>query len=93
MTKNHNLTEQLFVVCIIILSIMILSLGVILPNMLLPIYETNVYNYLRQPLSFLQTEEDIKGNKITTEVAYLYITANNMISISDNLEDIIGGRK
>ena len=89
MSKNHNLTEQLFVGCIIIVGIMILSLGVILPNMLLPIYETNVYNYLRQPLSFLQTEEDIEKNKITTEVAYLYISANNMISISDNLEDII----
>ena len=68
---------------------MIVSLGVILPNMLVPIYETNVYNYLRQPLSFLQTEEDIKQNEITTEVAYLYINANNTISISDNLEDII----
>ena len=87
--KNHNLTEQLFVVCMIILGIMIVSLGVILPNMLVPIYETNVYNYLRQPLSFLQTEEDIKQNEITTEVAYLYINANNTISISDNLEDII----
>lgn len=89
MMKNHNLTEQLFVVCMIILGIMIVSLGVILPNMLVPIYETNVYNYLRQPLSFLQTEEDIKQNEITTEVAYLYINANNTISISDNLEDII----
>ena len=89
MIKNHNLTEQLFVVCIIILSIMILSLGVILPNMLLPIYETNVYNYLRQPLSFLQSEEDINQNDVTTEVAYLYIGTNNVVSISDNLDDII----
>lgn len=86
---KSNLTEQLFIVFMIILGIMIISLGIILPNMLIPIYETNVYNYLRQPLSFLQNEEDIKDNTINTEVAYLYISANNMVSISDNLEEII----
>ena len=86
---KSNLTEQLFIVCMIILGIMIVSLGVILTNMLIPIYETNVYNYLRQPLSFLQNEEDIKGNEINSEVAYIYISANDMISISDNLEDVI----
>ena len=86
---KNNLTEQLFIVCIIILGIMIVSLGIILPNMLVPIYETNVYNYLRQPLSFVQNEEDITGNKINTEVAYIYISANNMVSISDNLNDIV----
>ena len=86
---KNNLTEQLFVVCMLILGIMIVSLGIILPNMLVPIYETNVYNYLRQPLSFVQTEEDITGNNINTEVAYIYISANNMVSISDNLSDII----
>ena len=86
---KNNLTEQLFIVCMIILGIMIVSLGIILPNMLVPIYETNVYNYLRQPLSFVQTEEDITGNQITTEVAYIYIGGSNMVSISDNLEDII----
>jgi hypothetical protein len=56
---------------------------------LVPIYEANVYNYLRQPLSFLQTADDINDNKITTEVAYIYISANKMVSISENLSDII----
>lgn len=86
---KKNLTEQLFIVCMIIIGIMVISLGIILPNMLLPIYETNVYNYLRQPLSFVQNEEDILKNNINTEVAYIYIGANNMVSISDNLSDII----
>ena len=53
---KRNLTEQLFVICIIIVSIMVISLGLILPNMLLPIYENNVYNYLRGPLSFVLNE-------------------------------------
>ena len=87
--RKNNLTEQLFVVWMIILGIMIISLGVILPNMLIPISETNLYNYLRQPLSFVQSKEDIENNKITSEIVYLYITNNNMVSISDNFEDVI----
>ena len=88
MTKS-NLREQLFVVWMIILGIMVMSLGIILPNKLIPIYETNVYNYLRQPLSFLQSEDDINENTVNTEVAYLYIVSSNTVSISDNLSDII----
>ncbi len=87
--KKNNLTEQLFVICIIILGIMIISLGIILPNGLIPVYETNVYNYLRQPLSFLQSEADINENSINTEVAYLYISSSDTISVSDNLQDVI----
>jgi len=86
---KKNLTDQLFFVCIVIIGIMVISLGIILPNMLLPIYEQNVYNYLRQPLSFVQNEEDILKNDINTEVAYIYIGNKNTISISDNLDDII----
>lgn len=86
---KKNLTEQLFIVCMIIIGIMIISLGIILPNMLLPIYENNVYNYLRQPLKLVQSEEDILATDINTEIAYIYISANKMVSISDNLSDII----
>ena len=86
---KKNLTEQLFIVCMIIIGIMVFSLGIILPNMLLPIYESNVYNYLRQPLSFLKNEEDILTTDINTEIAYIYISANKMVSISENLSDII----
>lgn len=86
---RKSLTTQLIWICVIILGIAIISLGVILPNNLVPIYEANVYNYLRQPLSFLQTAEDINDNKITTEVAYIYINANNVISVSDNIDGVI----
>ena len=86
---RKSLTTQLIWICVIILGIAIISLGVILPNNLVPIYEANVYNYLRQPLSFLQTAEDINDNKITTEVAYIYINANNVISVSDNIDRVI----
>ncbi len=86
---KSNLTEQLFIVFMMILGVMIISLGIILPNRLIPIYETNVYNYLRQPLSFLQSEADINENTINSEVAYLYIGTDDTVSISDNLKDIV----
>jgi len=86
---KKSLVNQLIVVCVFILLIMVTFLGVILPNNLIPIYEANVYNYLRQPLSFVQNEDDIINNRINTEVAYLYITSNNIISVSDNISKII----
>ena len=87
--KNMNLREQLFVICIIMIGIIIISLGIILPNRLIPIYETNVYNYLRQPLSFLQSEDDINTKSINTKVAYIYISSTDTINISDNLNEVI----
>ena len=90
--KEVNLTEQLLFICVIILSIIIISLGIVLPNNLIPIYETNVYNYLKQPLNFLQNEEDI-SDIVNTEVAYIYINdIDNSISYSDNLNRIINIR-
>ena len=88
--RRVNLTEQLLIICIFILGIIVISLGIILPNNLIPIYETNVYNYLKQPLSFVQNEDDINDN-INTEIAYVYINdlSGTNISISDNLERII----
>lgn len=90
MRRNINLTEQLLIVCIIILGIIVVSLGIILPNNLIPIYETNVYNYLKQPLSFVQNEDDV-NDSINTEIAYIYINDLNgtSISISDNISEII----
>ncbi len=87
--RKSNLTEQLFVICSIIIGITIISLGIILPNMLVPIYETNVYNYLRQPLIFLQDEQDVNEETINTEVAYLYIISNDTINVSENLKEVI----
>ena len=87
--KKRSLTEQLFIICIIVIFILIISLGIILPNMLVPVYETNVYNYLKQPLSFVQSENDINETDINTEIAYIYISSTDNIKISENLKDVI----
>ena len=85
-----KLTEQLLLICILVVTIIVLSLGVILPKNLIPIYETTVYNYLKQPLGFVENADDINSDFIDTEVAYIYINdLFDSIKVSDNLEDVI----
>lgn len=87
MKHENKLRDQLFILTISIIIVLLISLGVILPRQLLPIYEKNIYSYLKQPLSFVQ--DDINDTNIDSEVAYLYITNKNDIVISDNFYDLI----
>ena len=84
--RKHNLTEQLLFICIVIVVIMIISLGIILPRNLLPIYEDNLYNYLGESLNILDSPEN---SKINSEVAYIYVNNEN-IYISNNLNKVLG---
>ena len=84
--RKPNLTEQLLFICIVIVVIMIISLGIILPGNLLPIYEDNLYNYLGESLNILDSPEN---SKINSEVAYIYVNNEN-IYISNNLNKVIG---
>ena len=84
--RKPNLTEQLLFICIVIVVIMIISLGIILPRNLLPIYEDNLYNYLGESLNILDSPEN---GKINSEVAYIYVNNEN-IYISNNLNKVLG---
>lgn len=84
--RKPNLTEQLLFICIVIVVIMIISLGIILPRNLLPIYEDNLYNYLGESLNILDSPEN---SKINSEVAYIYVNNEN-IYISNNLNKVLG---
>ena len=84
--RKPNLTEQLLFICIVIVVIMIISLGIILPRNLLPIYEDNLYNYLGESLNILDSPEN---SKINSEVAYIYFNNEN-IYISNNLNKVLG---
>jgi len=89
MKNKFTLTEQLLYICILIVSIIVISLGLILPKTLLPIYEENLYNYLKQPLNFIENVEVI-NDKINSEIAFIYINNNiDTITISENLNTII----
>lgn len=82
---NSKLSRQLILIVIVMAILFYFSIGVILPKKMIPLFEQSIYNYLRQPLEFVN--EDI--SKITNqEISYIYIY-NNQISISDNFTKLI----
>lgn len=83
--KKPTLTEQLLLICALIIVIVIISLGIILPKTLLPTYEENLYNYLEQSLTLLEKPDN---NEIDSNIAYIFIDGNNIL-ISNNLNEII----
>ena len=51
--KSISLTKQLLYLILLIVGIIFIALGIILPKELLPIYEENIYNKLKEPLYFI----------------------------------------
>ncbi len=84
MNIKTTLYRQLVSIVIIICGLLFLSLGLILPNLLIPIYEKQVYNYLKQPLEVI-TDESYKND--FDDIAYIY--NKDTIKTSDNLYDVI----
>ena len=83
---KSKLSRQLLSVIAIIFGIFMISIGIILPNTLKPLLEKSLYDYLKQPLDFI--DQDIGSNKITTEIAYIYIY-NDSLSVSENFNDVV----
>lgn len=84
---KNKLSKQLLMLIGIVFVILFISLGIVLPKMLIPVAEKNIYNYLSEPLKLMN--KDVDDNLLNTEVAYLYVVDNNIIT-SDNLIDVIG---
>lgn len=84
-TKNR-LSKQLFSLIILVFAIVFICLGVILPKMLIPVAEENLYNRLREPLDFIKS--DVDQNIPDAKVGYLYII-NKTVVTSDNMKNII----
>ncbi len=85
MKTDNRLSRQLLLIIFAIIFIIFYLLGVLLPKQMLPIYEKNIYNYLRQPLEFI--DEDVSNIK-TQEVGYMYIYDGNVL-VSDNFSDVV----
>ena len=88
--KEVSLTNQLIFICILIVGIISITLGIILPKELLPIYEENIYNKLKQPLIFVNDSEDInkKDFENETDIAYIYVL-NDITLASYNINNVI----
>ena len=88
--KNMSLTKQLIYIIILIIGIIFIALGIILPKELVPIYEENIYNKLKQPLTFIKNYDDIDNLNINndTDIAYIY-QKNDKVFISGNIYDVV----
>ena len=86
MNNSFKLSKQLMWLITLSFVIVIISLGVALPRVITPVAEANLYNYLSEPLKFINNNVD--QTLINTEIAYISISQKE-ISSSDNLNDII----
>lgn len=85
MKVKNKLIKQLLLILLSAFIIIYFSIGIVMPKILLPIYEKNIYQYLSEPLNLVNN--DIKELE-NQEIAYLYIT-NNTIITSNNYNKII----
>ncbi len=87
--KKFSLTKQLLYIIILIVGIIFIALGIILPKELLPIYEENIYNKLKEPLYFINKSDDIYYERNNNaDIAYIYSIQNN-IYVSNNINKVI----
>ena len=78
--RKLDLKSQLGYIILFSLILSLISLFLILPNLLTPFYEKNVYELLRQPISFIEKDNRSMTNQ---DVAFI-INSNNNLFISSN---------
>lgn len=84
---RDKLSRQLLWLIGLAFVLLFISLGLVLPKMILPVAENNIYGYLREPLKFVNSG-NLDYKLADTEIAYIYIIGNDVVT-TDNLRDII----
>ena len=84
--KKNSLSKQLLLVVGIAFILLFISLGVVLPRVLIPVAEQNIYSYLSEPLKIY--DNDVDNKLLNTEIAYIYIS-DNTIATSPNITEVI----
>lgn len=86
MTLKHNLYRQLLTIVIIVFAIIFISVAIVLPKSLVPIYEKAIFSYLKNPLDVVRN--DFNNQKIDSLVAYIYVNNENIYT-SGNINSVI----
>ena len=86
MKLKHNLYRQLITIVLLIFAIIYISISIILPKFLLPIYEKNIYFNLKTPLDIVQS--NIGDSTLENNIAYIFVK-DNITTTSSNLNNII----
>ena len=87
MRHINKLSKQLVWLVGFIFVILFIILGLVLPKMLIPVAENNIYNYLREPLQLVNGNVDYK--LLDTEIAYIYVVGDNVLT-TENLQEELG---
>jgi len=82
--EKMTLQKQLVFVMVIALLIAAFSFLVLIPRILKPFYEQNIYDYLQQPASFV----DIETNRLSNDIAYIIRTKNGAIFVSNTVNEL-----
>lgn len=86
MVKN-SLSKQLLFVVGIAFFLLFISLGALLPQMLLPVAEANLYNYLKETLGMY--DENTNDSYLnSTGIAFIYISKDDSF-VTNNISSII----
>lgn len=88
MIKKFNLSQQLLCIVILIFGLITIAIGYLLPKVLLPVYESNIYTILRQPLEFMN-DSNFNDYEFNSYIAYIYITSEGQVIESANLSSVI----
>lgn len=83
--KKISLKLQLVLVTIVAVIISLLFIILILPNLLKPFYEKNIYEILEQPLQYISPQEQ----QISGGTAYLVCDFTGRVYISNNFNKIL----
>lgn len=86
MNLKHNLHKQLLTITLIVFALIYISVVIIIPKALTPIYEKSLYLYLETPLGFI--ENNAFDSEIKSNIGYIIIQNNTLIE-SSNLKTII----
>ena len=84
---QNNLSKQLLAVVGVAFVLLLISLGAILPRMLIPYAEENIYNHLSEPLKIY--DENVDSELLDTEIAYIYVKDSVVTITSPNISDVI----
>lgn len=86
MKLKHNLHRQLLIITLIVFALIYVSVIIIIPKALTPIYEKSLYLYLETPLGFIKN--DVFDSDIQSNIGYIFIQDNTLVE-SNNLKSII----
>ena len=83
---QSKLSRQLIWLVVFAFVLLFIFLGVVLPKMLIPVAESNIYSYLSEPLKLMN--RDVDDQLLNTEVAYIYVVGDE-VAASDNINKVI----